>query len=149
MNTTAAIRRPGAATEEFRREITREELRSFAAALGLRNPIHHTVDAGRDAGFRDIVAPISYILGFRIVPRDIKLAHFGIEESRAVAGEFAFEFKRPICAGDVLTARTVLLGVTAKPTGRPGAVLSFETAARDEQGELVLVARDTIIEFDA
>jgi acyl dehydratase len=149
MNASLDTRRAGAATGTYRREITREELCRFAAALRLRNPAHHSLEAAQRAGFPDVVAPISYVLGFTIVPRAVKLEHFAIDESRALAGAFEFELGRPICAGDALTACTTLVSATPKISGRPGVVLSFETAARDDAGEVVLVARDSIVEFDA
>jgi acyl dehydratase len=149
MSARDVTRQPGDATAQFSREIMRGDVQRFVAALGLKNPVHHSVDAARAAGFPDVVAPISYVLGFSIVPRDVKLHHFGVDETRAVASEFTFDLRRPICAGDVLTARTILVDVAAKATGKPGTILSFETAARDPDDGIVLIARDSIIEVGA
>src|ERR1700754_1955135 len=35
----------------------REKIKEYANALGIENPVHFDVEAAREAGFRDVVAP--------------------------------------------------------------------------------------------
>ncbi|MGA1753712.1 MAG: FAS1-like dehydratase domain-containing protein, partial [Pontimonas sp.] len=42
-------------TEPYR--VGREKVREFASAVGATAPIHHDVDAAKEAGYQDVVAP--------------------------------------------------------------------------------------------
>lgn len=143
------VRRPGAATETFTRRLDGEELRRYASALKLRSQLYYSREAAQAAGFKDVVAPISFLLAFSVVPRSVKLGHFAVDESKSVAGDFSFDLRRLACAGDVLTARCVLEKVVPKRSGRRGTILSFLTPMYAADGELVITCRDAVIELEA
>jgi len=86
-------------------EVGREHIRRFADAIEDRNPLYRDREAARAAGYRDVVAPPTFltVLGFRYrdtTPMDDP--ELGVDFSKIVHGEEAFTLHRPICAGDVL-----------------------------------------------
>jgi acyl dehydratase len=141
--------RVGYSTGLHTRTIDRAKIIEYVDALHLTNPIYRDSAAARAAGFRDIIAPPSLVISFTIVPRAVKLSTFGIDESRALAGEMAFEHHVPICAGDELKGECVLVAVERKQGRRPMDVLRVETRIRNQFGDLVLVLTDSTLQWQA
>lgn len=144
---TDIARQIGSATAVYERKLSRDALLAFCHALQLDNPIHVDVDAAREAGFRDIVAPQGFVISFTVVPRDIKLSTFGVDEGNALAGGMSFTPLKPICAGDTLTGSCVLTDIRQKTGRRPMTLLQFETRLTNQFGELALIAGDTTLEM--
>jgi acyl dehydratase len=86
--------------------VGREQVRAFAAAVGADHPQHHDVAAARSAGFRDVVAPPTFVVvvAQRSDARLVADPGAGIDFSRVVHGEQAFTHHRPVVAGDELVA---------------------------------------------
>ena len=38
-------------------QVGREKIKEYASVMGIENPVHFDVEAARDAGYRDVVAP--------------------------------------------------------------------------------------------
>jgi len=140
-------REVGAATDLFSRTIERVKLIEYKQALKLHNPIHFDAAAARALGYRDVVAPLGFVISFTVIPREVKLSTFGIDEKRSLAGGMAFETLQPICAGDTLTGRCVLKGARHKDGKRPMTILRFETRFTNQLEEPVLVVSDTTLEM--
>jgi acyl dehydratase len=93
--------------------VGREKVREFARAVFAEAPQHSDVDAARDLGYADVVAPPT----FAMVVQDITLQQLlaepgsGIELSRLVHAEQRFRYTRPIVAGDELTATLTVGGI--------------------------------------
>lgn len=79
------------------------------------------------------------LAGLRNVLADPEL---GLDLSRVLHGEQAYEWARPIEAGEVLTAEATIEQVRAK-----GAVelLTLRTDLRDAAGRIVVVGRSTLV----
>jgi acyl dehydratase len=96
-------------------QVGREKIREFATAIGDFNPAFHDVDAARALGYPDLIAPPTF--PFVIAMRAMAAATFdpelGLDYSRVVHGEQHFRYSRPICAGDELTATTVIENIRA------------------------------------
>jgi acyl dehydratase len=137
----------GLASPEFQGVIERVKIVEYAQALQLRNPIHLDVAAARAAGFRDLVAPTGFINPFSLQPRAWKFETFQINEHKAVAGEWSWEQRDVICAGDELHGRSVLVELTEKQGKRPMDVLVIETAYLNDKNETVVTVRDVTLEF--
>jgi acyl dehydratase len=66
----------------------------------------------------------------------------GLDFARVVHGEQEYEWRRPLRPGDELSARPRIASVRARGGHE---FLTVETEMRDPQGELVVLARNTLI----
>ena len=132
--------------------VGREKVREFATAIGEGNPLHHDLGAARDAGHPDLVAPVTF--PFVITMRAMATAMFDpelqMDYARVVHGEQAFEYHRPLYAGDLVvvdaaieaidsTGRHEFLTLRAEVRGAP------EETSGGDTGELIVVSRSTIV----
>jgi acyl dehydratase len=85
-------------------EVTRNDIRRFASAIGDDNPIYHDPEAAKAAGHRDLVAPPTFLITLGTAGGMSLLAEpeLGLNYALVVHGEQKFELHRPIYAGDVL-----------------------------------------------
>lgn len=90
------------ATEPY--SVGREKIREFAAAVKASNPLHFEVEAAREAGYSDVVAPPTFaiILAQKADAALIGDPEAGIDFSRVVHADQRFTHHRPIVAGDEL-----------------------------------------------
>jgi len=125
-------------------EVGREKIREFATAVGETAPIYHDVEAAKDAGYPDQVAPPTFatVLHIRSGPAVLADPELKLDYSRVVHGEQEFEYRRPIMAGDVLTATPKIADISSRG---PLEFLTIETTIADETGETVVIARATLI----
>lgn len=81
-----------------------EQLRAFARVVGITNPVHHDVAAARDAGHPDLLVPPTFLFSLELQRPDpyAVLRTLGVDQSRILHGEQAFEYHRPVFAGVVL-----------------------------------------------
>ncbi|MBP2215638.1 MaoC family dehydratase N-terminal domain-containing protein [Arthrobacter sp. CAN_C5] len=86
--------------------VGREKIREFARAVKATHPSHYDVDAARELGHRDLVAPPT----FAIIVAQLADAQLvsdpdaGIDFSRVVHADQRFIHHRAIVAGDELVA---------------------------------------------
>ena len=95
-------------------EVTRNDIRRFARAIGDSHPAYHDSVAAQALGHRDLVAPPTFLItastgdaggGFIADPE------LGLQFHLVVHGEERFEFHRPVYAGDVLTSETTIADI--------------------------------------
>ena len=124
--------------------VGREKVREFARAVFAEAPQHSDVDAARDLGYADVVAPPT----FAMVVQDITLQQLlaepgsGIELSRLVHAEQRFRYTRPIVAGDELTAT---LAVTSIKTLGGNAMVTSDAEIVDATGAHVVTATSVLL----
>ena len=77
-------------------------LSAFAAAVGSTDPVHHSAEAARAAGYRDVIAPPTFAVSLaqQCDAQYIRDPEAGIDFTRVVHGEQRFVHHRPITAGD-------------------------------------------------
>jgi acyl dehydratase len=77
-------------------------LSAFAEAVGSTDPVHHSAEAARAAGYRDVIAPPTFAVSLaqQCDAQYIRDPEAGIDFSRVVHGEQRFVHHRPITAGD-------------------------------------------------
>ena len=84
--------------------VGREHVREFALAIGDHNPLYHDTAAATSAGYRDVVAPPTFLMTIvnwrETVPLDDP--DLGLDFSVVVHGEQRFALRRPVVAGDEL-----------------------------------------------
>ncbi|WP_326551311.1 MaoC family dehydratase N-terminal domain-containing protein [Micromonospora sp. NBC_01813] len=90
--------------------VGREKIREFASAIGATDPIHHDPEAGRKAGYSDVVAPPTFpiVLSMASSGRVIDDPDLGMDYSRVVHGDQRFRYVRPVVAGDELVCSDVI-----------------------------------------
>ena len=137
---------------EFELRVERGKIREYALVLGLQDPVHTDPEAARAAGYPDVVAPPTFVRQFwHENPDNDPMPHLGYDPKRRLHGEQEFEYLKPLVAGMVLRGRNAIVSHEEK-AGKRGGKMTFvviETRFADEKGELVQVARRTLIETAA
>ena len=93
------------------RHITVEhgQLKLFAKATQETNPIYFDTDSAKQAGHREILAPLTFgnCLKFLAPSKELSYESLGIDYKRLLHAQESFEYFHPIYAGDrvTLTAR--------------------------------------------
>jgi acyl dehydratase len=125
-------------------EVGREKIREFATAVGESSPIYHDREAAKEAGYPEQPAPPTFatVLHLQSGPAVLSDPDLRLDYSRVVHGEQEFEYRRPILAGDTLTATPRIAEIYARG---PLEFLQIETSVTDEAGGLVAIARATLI----
>lgn len=135
--------------------IERGKIAEFARSIGCETSVFYDREAAVDAGYPDIPAPLTFTRTAyfpRALTEGVDPPQFGMDlgfdPERTVHGEQAYEYDRPIVAGDTLDATTGLTDVYTK-SGSGGKILTFaelETVYTDADDERVLTERRTRIE---
>ncbi|WP_159611843.1 MaoC family dehydratase N-terminal domain-containing protein [Glutamicibacter sp. JC586] len=87
-------------------QVGREKIREFATATKATSPAHYDVEAAKELGYSDVVAPPTFaiIVAQRADAQLIADPASGIDFSRVVHADQRFTHHRPIVAGDELLA---------------------------------------------
>jgi acyl dehydratase len=116
--------------------VGREKVREFAAAVGEENPLHHDVDAAREAGYADVVAPpmFAVVFGGRAMAPALFDPEVGIDFARMVHGGQEFVWGPPVVAGDEIATE-----VEVKDVAERGGLqfFVFESRSTNQDGETV------------
>lgn len=110
---------------------------AYAQAIGDTNPAYPQSPEDADGK----IAPPSYaaVYGLRA---GSAIARLGIAPNRLIHGEQSFEWTRPLRVGEKLTVQGRIADVYNK---RSLQFVAAETEARDEAGEVVCLARATVL----
>ncbi|HHY21753.1 MAG TPA: MaoC family dehydratase [Bacilli bacterium] len=132
--------------KEFTFTLERGKIREFAQAIGLEDKTYSDVEVARQAGHRDVPAPLT----FGTVPEmwhgvnfEELIGELGLELLRILHGEQSFHYHKPMYAGDELSGKTYLVHIEEK---NDMMFFTFDTAFYDECEELVLSSRSVVIE---
>lgn len=130
----------GRASEPFWVEVEKGAIRRFAEAIGDPDPRYRDEAAARAAGLPGIIAPPTFPVTFRPPEEPEWTRH--LDRRRILAGGQAFEYERPIVAGERLRCRVHFVGVDDKD-GRSGRMemIRQEIRGEDETGRPVFVHR--------
>lgn len=119
-------------------EVGRTDIQRYSIAIGETDPVHFDVDAARDAGHPDVVAPPYFPYAIRshaahLVDRDGLTADGSavadvppIASQRAMAGETEITVGPPIHAGDTITLTKRIIDIFEKQ-GRSGDLVFVKT----------------------
>ncbi|MCG7427468.1 MaoC family dehydratase N-terminal domain-containing protein [Helcobacillus massiliensis] len=124
--------------------VTADAIRAFATATGAANELHHSTDAARAAGYRDIVATPTFLVS---LAQQAEAAYIndpdaGVDFSRVVHSDESFDLARPIVAGDVLTPQLTVESV--KSVG-PHAMISTRVDFTDADGAHAASVRSSLV----
>jgi acyl dehydratase len=116
--------------------VGREKVREYAHAVGETNPLYLDVDAAREAGYADVVAPPMFAVVY--AGRSITPALFdpevGIDFPRMLHAGQDFRWGPLVVAGDEIATTTSVKDINV----RGGIIFYlFETDSRNQRGETV------------
>jgi len=125
-------------------EVRRDEVLAFADAIGENDPVYRDPEAARAAGYPDQVAPPTFVTRMQILTsaQVVLDQELGLDYARVVHGEQAYEWRRPVVVGDVLTAAPRIADICAKGLNE---FLVIEAELKDASGDVVVVARSTLL----
>ena len=127
----------------YEQHVTREMILEYADIIGVTAPVHRDAQAARARGYRDIIAPSTFVTwrgAHPIAPPEMGFNGTGIN-----AG-YECTFYEVIYPGDILTYSTCLVDIYEK-TGRSGTMrfVVRETTVTNQHGATVAVLRNAFI----
>jgi acyl dehydratase len=116
--------------------VGREKIREYASAVGETNPLHFDVEAARQAGYADVVAPPMFAVVYagRAVAPAIFDPDVGINFAMMVHGGQEFVWGPVVVAGDEVTTTTTVKDIADR--GGMGFYV-FESVSRNQDGATV------------
>jgi acyl dehydratase len=126
-------------------EVTRNDIRRFARAIGDDNPLYHDREAAKAAGYPDVIAPPTFLIAARTGGGDggfIREPELGLDFAMVVHGEESFTFTRPVMAGDVLEMTQRIDDMADKGSNE---LLTLVTEVVTTSGEHVASVRTVIV----
>jgi len=124
--------------------VERDDVLLFADAIGEDNPLFRDPEAARRAGYPEQLAPPTFVTRMQILTsaQVVLDEELGLNYSMVVHGEQAYEWRRPVVVGDVLSAVPRIADIYAKKANE---YLVIEAEIRDARGETVVVGRTILI----
>jgi acyl dehydratase len=134
----------GKTYQELTFDVDRDRVTAFAAAVGEDDPRFTDPEAARAEGFPEQLAFPTFptVLGILASAQVVADPDLGMDYSRVVHGEQAYEWHRPVVVGDRLRAVPRIADVYAKG---PNEFLVVEAEITDADGQVVCVARSTLL----
>ncbi len=134
----------GKTYQEIRFEVERDRVTQFSLAVGEEDPRFLEDGAARAEGFPEQLAFPTFptVVGILASAQVVTDQELGLDYSRVVHGEQEFEWRRPIVVGDVLQATPRISDVYVRG---PNEFLVVEAEITDVEGEVVCVARSTLL----
>lgn len=125
-------------------QVGREKVREFARAVLSTSPVNFDVEAARAAGHPDLVAPPTFpiVITNATLQQLLDAPDAGVDFTRVVHGDQRFTYRRPVVAGDELTATMTVTSV--KSLGGNNMVTTRSDIV-DAAGELVVTATSSIV----
>ncbi|MFD6440857.1 MaoC family dehydratase N-terminal domain-containing protein [Peribacillus sp. NPDC060186] len=129
--------------------VEKGKIQELAAAIGDDNPIYYSLEAARQKGYEGIPIPLTYLqvidlfggYGFEEKIRKLKL-----NPVKILHGEQAYEYLGEIYAGDELTVTSKVINSETKSGSTGGMdLVTIENRYRNQRGELVAIAKSTIV----
>jgi acyl dehydratase len=116
--------------------VGREKVREYARAVGETNPLHLDVDAAREAGYEDVVAPPMFAVVFAMpsVAQGMFDPEVGIDFTRLVHAGQEFEWGPLVIAGDEISTTVSIKDVSER---RGSGFFVFESVSRNQRDETV------------
>jgi acyl dehydratase len=125
-------------------EVTRNDIRRFALAIGDPNPAYLDPEAAKALGHRDVVAPPTFLISASTGDAGggfIGDPELGLQYALVVHGEERFAFHRPVYAGDVLDTVTTIADI--RDAGRNELMTLVSEVSSN--GEPVATVTNTIV----
>ncbi len=116
--------------------VGREKVREYARAVGETNPLYLDVDAAREAGHDDVVAPPMFAVVYAMpaVAAGMFDPEVGIDFARLVHAGQQFTWGPLVVAGDEISTTVSVKDVSER---RGSGFFAFESVSANQRGETV------------
>lgn len=142
----------GEESDPWTYEVTTTSVRAFARGVGYTDPVYYDVAAAKQAGYRSLPAPPTYLGTPVFLPGRSSDTFSGPVSSRRglqhglkglLDGGTETTYFGDICAGDTLTAVSKLVDLEVKESRSLGKMLvtTSETSYTNQDGKCVAVQR--------
>ena len=119
-------------------DVEKGRIRFFAEVIGATDPIYFDASAAQAAGYRNVVAPPTFIFGAESDSGVLMklLDTLKIDLREVLHGEQRFDYHAPVCAGDTLRFQTRVADIYDKKDGALEFVVN-DTKVTNQFGEHV------------
>ena len=123
--------------------IGREKVREFATAIGEQSPVFHDLAEAVRMGYSDLPAPptFAFVLTHKAMAAAMFDPDLGLDYSRVVHGEQAFEYRRPLVAGDEVVVTSHIADIHSRGANE---FLVTQADVVSLDGELIVRTRGII-----
>ncbi|MDI1236594.1 MAG: MaoC family dehydratase N-terminal domain-containing protein [Polaromonas sp.] len=127
-------------------DVEKGRIRFFAEVIGATDPIHLDATAAKAAGYRNVVAPPTFIFGAESDSGVLMklLDTLKIDLRKVLHGEQRFDYHAPVCAGDTLRFQTRVADIYDKKGGALEFVVN-DTKVTNQLGEHVSDLHSVIV----
>lgn len=139
---------PGLIVDDVALPIDAGKIREFARATATMDAVHTDPVAAHAAGHPDVIAPLTFTVTTAHLRDQAGFVRtLGLDMARIIMGGVSWEYRRPVHAGERLRAvRTVESDVEKESRGGRLRLVGLVTAFTTDDGEVVVVQRETLIE---
>ena len=119
-------------------DVEKGRIRFFAEVIGATDPIYFDASAAQAAGYRNVVAPPTFIFGAESDSGVLMtlLDTLKIDLRKVLHGEQRIDYHAPVCAGDTLRFQTRVSDIYDKKGGALEFVVN-DTKVTNQLGEHV------------
>ncbi len=127
-------------------DVEKGRIRFFAEVIGAADPIHLDEVAAKAAGYRNVLAPPTFIFGAESDSGVLMklLDTLKIDLRKVLHGEQRFDYHAPVCAGDTLRFQTRVADIYDKKGGALEFVVN-DTKVTNQLGEHVADLHSVIV----
>ena len=127
-------------------DVEKGRIRFFAEVIGTADPIYLDDAAAKAAGYRNVVAPPTFIFGAESDSGVLMklLDTLKIDLREVLHGEQRFDYHAPVCAGDTLRFQTRVADIYDKKDGALEFVVN-DTRVTNQLGEHVADLHSVIV----
>ena len=127
-------------------DVEKGRIRFFAEVIGATDPIYFDASAAQAAGYRNVVAPPTFIFGAESDSGVLMtlLDTLKIDLREVLHGEQRFDYHAPVCAGDTLRFQTRVADIYDKKGGALEFVVN-DTKVTNQLGEHVSDMHSVIV----
>lgn len=125
-------------------EVGREKIKEFAESVGDGNPVYVDVEAAKELGYPDVIAPPTFVfaVSFKAAQNVIRDPRLGLDYNRVVHGDQRFVYSRPVRAGDRLSVTSTIEAIKSLAGND---VLDVRGEVHNETGEHVVTAYTKLV----
>jgi acyl dehydratase len=127
-------------------DVEKGRIRFFAEVIGTTDAIHLDATAAKAAGYRNVVAPPTFIFGAESDSGVLMklLDTLKIDLRKVLHGEQRFDYHAPVCAGDTLRFQTRVADIYDKKGGALEFVVN-DSKVTNQLGEHVADLHSVIV----
>ena len=127
-------------------DVEKGRIRFFAEVIGATDPIYFDASAAQAAGYRNVVAPPTFIFGAESDSGVLMtlLDTLKIDLRKVLHGEQRFDYHAPVCAGDTLRFQTRVADIYDKKGGALEFVVN-DSKVTNQLGEHVADLHSVIV----